>query len=338
MISILVCDNFDSVISYQKFKMKKLWFLLIVLIAISCEKSDDQSSAASVGWINLNSGTSESLYGIWGSGTNDIFAVGNNGTILHYNGTSWSSMNSGTTNPLYGAWGFASNDVYAVGEKLTILHYNGTSWTKMAASNPGFSPLFRAIWGASNSDLWAVGSGYLRMHYNGTAWSGSTNIITNNLYACWGSSSSYVLAVGDFGSVYRYNGTSWSGDLDVSNINDLWLCFEGIWGVNSSEVYLVGDYDPNGTGDGDNSGTVIKYTGSEWISLWKDSIPELRGIWGVSSTDFYVVGLKGSIAHYDGSAFKSMESKTTNNLLGIWGNEHVIIVVGANGTILSCTR
>lgn len=290
------------------------------------------------GWTLQNSGTTATLYGVWGSASNDVFVAGNNGTILHFDGSSWSTMTSGTILSLEGVWGFAANDVFIAGEDVTILHYNGSAWSKIPASHPGFLPNFHAIWGVNNNDLWAIGTGYLRMHYNGTAWSGSTNIITNNLRGVWGSSSTNVYTVGDFGTVYRHNGTSWSSDIDVVGITDLWLDFEGIWGASASEIFIVGDYDPNGTGDGDSSGTVVKYTGSQWSFLWRDSIPELRGIWGVSVNDFYVVGLKGAIAHFDGTKFTSMNSGTTQNLLKIWGNSTDVFVVGANGTILRYKR
>jgi hypothetical protein len=55
-----------------------------------------------------------------------VFAVGDDGTIMHYNGSVWSSMPnpvSGTTIHLYGIWGSSSSDVFAVGEKGTILNY-----------------------------------------------------------------------------------------------------------------------------------------------------------------------------------------------------------------------
>ena len=38
---------------------------------------------------------------MWGSSGGDVFAVGSDGTILHYDGTAWSAMGSGTTNDLY---------------------------------------------------------------------------------------------------------------------------------------------------------------------------------------------------------------------------------------------
>jgi hypothetical protein len=48
-------------------------------------------------------GTSQG--GVWGSSGSDVFAVGSNGTILHYDGSSWSSMTSGTSAWLFGVGG-----------------------------------------------------------------------------------------------------------------------------------------------------------------------------------------------------------------------------------------
>ena len=42
---------------------------------------------------------------VWGSSGSDVFAVGNGGTILHYDGSAWSAMTSGTTFALNGVWG-----------------------------------------------------------------------------------------------------------------------------------------------------------------------------------------------------------------------------------------
>jgi hypothetical protein len=76
-------------------------------------------------WSASTSGTSQDLYDIWGTSSSDIYAVGQSGTILHYDGTVWSAMTSGTTDELYGVWGSTSSDIYAVGRFGTILHYDG---------------------------------------------------------------------------------------------------------------------------------------------------------------------------------------------------------------------
>jgi hypothetical protein len=62
------------------------------------------------------SGTSESLYGVWGASSSNVFAVGSQGTILHYDGSTWSTMASGTTSwELTAVWGASASDVYSVG-------------------------------------------------------------------------------------------------------------------------------------------------------------------------------------------------------------------------------
>ncbi len=40
------------------------------------------------------------IYGIWGSSENNAFAIGAEGTILHYDGSSLNPMESGTSNHL----------------------------------------------------------------------------------------------------------------------------------------------------------------------------------------------------------------------------------------------
>ncbi len=51
------------------------------------------------------------LLDVWGSSGSNVFAVGDSGAILHYDGVSWSAMSSGTTNSLLGVWGSSGSDV-----------------------------------------------------------------------------------------------------------------------------------------------------------------------------------------------------------------------------------
>ena len=81
----------------------------------------------------MTSGTTKTLNSIWGSSGNDVFAVGEGGTILHYNGSAWSPMASGTTENLKGIWGSSGSDVFAVGANGVILHYNGSAWSPMTS-------------------------------------------------------------------------------------------------------------------------------------------------------------------------------------------------------------
>ncbi|MEM9492624.1 MAG: hypothetical protein AAGC55_25980, partial [Myxococcota bacterium] len=73
------------------------------------------------------------LQDAWGSGCDDIFVVGNEGTIWHYDGQDWVAMTSGTERHLTGVAGSGPDDVYAVGFAGSILHYDGEQWSPVAS-------------------------------------------------------------------------------------------------------------------------------------------------------------------------------------------------------------
>lgn len=52
-------------------------------------------------------------------------AGGPTNDILHYDGSSWTEVGCGTTNPLYKVLVIGLDDVFVVGEYGTILHYGG---------------------------------------------------------------------------------------------------------------------------------------------------------------------------------------------------------------------
>jgi hypothetical protein len=85
------------------------------------------------------------LYGVWGASSSDVYAVGSNGAILHYDGNEWSTMTSGTSINLWCIWGTSSTDIYVGGENGTILHYDGTGWTSTTVAGSGRD--IRALWG-----------------------------------------------------------------------------------------------------------------------------------------------------------------------------------------------
>ena len=104
----------------------------------------------------MESGTQQDLTGVAGTASDDIFAVGRYGTILHYDGQAWQPMESGTLSDVFAVWAAAPTDVFAGCADGTILHYDGDTWTDMG--NLQQRPLY-AVWGSSGEDVYAVGYG-----------------------------------------------------------------------------------------------------------------------------------------------------------------------------------
>jgi hypothetical protein len=69
---------------------------------------------------------------------------------------------------LYGVFGFSEDDVWAVGEASTVIHWDGTSWTKLSTPFDGAAekPRLYAVWGSSPTDIWIAGQGTM-LHFQG---------------------------------------------------------------------------------------------------------------------------------------------------------------------------
>jgi hypothetical protein len=274
-------------------------------------------AAFSADWVPMTSGTTNTLNGIWGSSASIVFAVGDGGTILHYDGSSWSSMTSGTANNLNGVWGSSASDVFVVGDGGTILHYNGSSWSSMAS---GTTYDLNAVWGASGSDVFAVGNMRTIIHFDGTAWSAMSPPCCYNFFGVWGSSGTDVYVTGFGGSVdtdhvCHYDGASW--EITIYGAN------HPIWGSSSTDIYTA---------------YIFKwhYNGNSWTILQPPSGTHYcYGIWGASAHDVFFAGTEGIITHYNGTGFSPMTSGTTNQLNCLWGSSSSdVFAVGAGGTIL----
>lgn len=110
-----------------------------------------------------------SLYGVWGTKSGGVWAVGDYGTIRHYTEETgqWMPISSPTQENLRAIWGANENDIWAVGEHATLVHWDGTTWrTSSAAFAPGIEPALYGVWGSSSNDVWAVGSGFV-IHFTG---------------------------------------------------------------------------------------------------------------------------------------------------------------------------
>jgi hypothetical protein len=100
-----------------------------------------------------------SLRGVWGSSSSDIFAVGEMGAILHYDGADWVEMDSTVGGAeIRAVWGSAGSDVFiSVGFPSRIFHYDGADWKPQECDTSNTADYVFDIWGASGTDVFGVG-------------------------------------------------------------------------------------------------------------------------------------------------------------------------------------
>jgi len=219
---------------YRIDKLFKIFFLSLVLLFVySCKSATTEPVIRQIDenppgkrdyiWtIDTVKTTFASLYRLWGSSSNDVWAIAN-GTntefvLWHYDGIKWSNENSfsyGSLNPS-SIFGFSKDNLWIAGiaeKKGTIWHRNGSVWKpSISISSPGceFLAMYN-IWGESENDIYAVGAydslvngkdSYQGVicHYDGINWQ-RLNIGQNNYQFLYtskekeGNGKYYILAI-----------------------------------------------------------------------------------------------------------------------------------------------
>ena len=194
------------------------------------------------GWPLMPNGDNWQVNKMWGSSPNDLYAVGNNGNIAHYNGQSWSKIESGTDLNINDIWGdynektkqweilAVASNIYSGYDKNVINIKNNSS---EILNKDGIEEVLSGVWFQSNKKYYLVGSGtYEKKYLTDIIWKGDpldiTNYFENSIRA---NDINDIIIVGAFGEVLHFNGICWK-----SFINETFL---------SNGTYLSGDIKNN---------------------------------------------------------------------------------------------
>jgi hypothetical protein len=293
------------------------------------------------------------LNAIWGSSASEIYAVGDSGTILRFDGSAWRAIAPVTSQELVSIWGAGPDDIYVTGGFSTLLHFDGSTWTRVWEAEPlrpwvgwaessssmvvaslesglhrfdggrwsemviGVDGRCRAIDGTSISDLWAsVGSKII--HFDGSSWSISADFGNKEQLAILALSAQDVFSLG-YASIHHFDGASWETmNLDLTGQ----ISLSAIWGDSPSDVFAVGFRLEQPV----REGLVLRFDGSEWMPMPSGVEWALSDVWGTSPDDVYAVG--GGVIHFDGERWTPMLS---DRGIGI-----ELIAGTASGQVIGC--
>ncbi len=319
----------------------------------TAEVIDKAKLPAAVRNVNFN--------GIWGNASDNIYFIGDNGTIVHFDGQTYSLETANTTQNLNAIWGLPSsktdpNDrdrIFVVGNNgmALINEDNGRGWVR--ARHRETFDLF-AAWGIS----WGHFDAYGEAGSNPYNWDSpnTADQLSNysyyintyggnvNFRSLWSTDHSYRydrnryqnLIVGDFtGGANNGNGIilhefhTPAVILTNTPLRGIW----GVWRADFSEIYAVGDngsiYRTRDANAPDYRRGRVRWADSwqgKWQKIAPASVPttqNLNGVFGNDENDFYVVGNNGTILYNKGAGFELVPTAdvTTENLNSIWGSD-----------------
>lgn len=151
-----------------------------------------------VNWVEQTTPITTPLNGIYGFREDDVWAVGDAGVILHFDGNTWVKVTSPVTNNLNSVYFDEKNIGWIVGDSGKILKYDNSTWQSVAS--PTTVNLNKIAYGAIAGD-----SGNI-FKYNGTSWVLAGKIDNFNLNAISGRRQfGWNLIVGDNGQVIKNN-------------------------------------------------------------------------------------------------------------------------------------
>ncbi len=311
---------------------------VLLLLATGCviedrtfEPSGRDADTEDPPWTGIASGTDVTLNAIWGTGPSQVWAVGDGGTILEYNGQDWIPVDPPPTTMSLRAVGGTQGggQVYAVGDNGTILQRTSGVWNQVT-SNTGVD-LF-AVLAVASDDVYAAGQNGTILHADASGmWTLMDSMSIEDLHALWKhSTGTTIYGVGDGDTTLRKPAADWD-EFGVGT----GIAHRGGWASNFDTGYYVGT--------GGSLRSYINDTPWDYTAWNVDTTSDLLAIWGNESNpnEVFAVGEGGVARRYNGVDWENVDLATSGALRGIWGwrisEPSLTLVVGDGGDIWSYT-
>ncbi|MCM8784712.1 MAG: PQQ-binding-like beta-propeller repeat protein [Candidatus Omnitrophica bacterium] len=265
---------------------------------------------------------------------NKFYAVGEKGVILESDdGEYWNLMTYDGTPTLYGIYGESSNNIWACGENGKVIRFDGIRWQEqnidwdslgIDKNNP---PTFYSIY-IDNNDVWVAGTGGTVLKYDGTNWSKEDTGVNVNLYGIRKIGDN-IYTVGASGAVLKYDGTSWTKE-DTNIDNDLYAICEDT----SGNIYVFGNIeDLSKIGYlkySSGYGWTLETTNIASSKNSKKRVPIYSAF--VDGSNIYASGRNGTVIKFDGSSWNDVSPDDVRDVIyGVCASDGKIYIVGESG-------
>jgi hypothetical protein len=234
------------------------------------------------------------LLDAWAAGPNDIWAVGDYGTVLRWNGAEWSPVPDPTRAipeniRLKRIHGSSADNVWVIStdyedpNECMFFHWNGSSWERWTPEKTGVSIHPTALWVDGPDDVWVAGrkgSGdsevpFKVVHFNGMQWEDRSNVDSPDdkidwIEAFWrdGNGTLWAGGYGPVYSLFEWNGAWVAG---MAQTPDVFVT--AIWGI-GNEAWASGNQ-------------ALHFINGTWRKAPYEDLQLTLDVWGSSPTDVW---------------------------------------------------
>jgi hypothetical protein len=113
-------------------------------------------------WTASDTGRAGNMYGVHGSDGSNVWVVGDQGAILHWDGSGWTPITSSLDETLNAVFVAGADAAIVVGDNGAAARWNGSA---MSAMGTDTHQNLYAVHGVSGTNAWTVGNGGLAMQF-----------------------------------------------------------------------------------------------------------------------------------------------------------------------------
>ncbi len=274
-------------------------------------------------WNKETTYTTNNLNSIHFASEKSGWAVGDNGTMLFYNGSGWTSEQSVTEKNLFCVFMLSQDNVWSVGEDGIILNFNGNVWEEV------HSPTKEKLLSVSFSDSengTAVGANGTIIVFEDGKWISVKSNIRGNLFSVQADNTSTFIGGGQeciSVPVMRFSRNS--ENILTKYFDPDFIEIKSIAFQNKKKMWAVG-----------SPGTLMLFEGNNLTTFDQfNDLPSLNSICFSDDQHGISVGYGGTILTYENNLWTKETSPVDIRLNCAFIKGNTIYAVGNDGTILS---
>ena len=250
------------------------------------------------------------LFGVWGTGPTDAWAVGDKGTVLHWNGVTWLARQAPTTKTLRAVGGTGANDVWMVGDDGVAIHFNGATFQENSPTDTKFN-LNAVHASADGSALLLAGDAGTIYRRQKDGWKLENTKASVNLRAIHAINAGLAWAAGDQGTALKLSGGAWT-TTSLPQAGDRAL--RSLTAAPTGRLFAAGDK---------------SYLAGTKAGLWEATLAndsqnrDLYGVWALGEKDAWAIGKGGALLRLSGEKWLLDAISGTmllRNFLALWGH------------------
>ncbi len=291
-------------------------------------------------WVSAASPVTANLNSVAVVSANDAWAVGENGTVLHYDGDSWAVFSApvSTTTTLSAVSFSSKNNGWAIGQDSVppyygvIIRWNGTEWTTYEVPSPPWPVAMADVAVPNDTSAWITGGIFVCsagppcvpeyalgsiLHWNGNSWENISipyvrfsSISMLSDIDGWAVGLELVQTTLRLRSrIMRWNGSSWAAvDHPITEYpgGSVHYILEDVAALNPQIAWTAVS--------GQNR--FLRWDGTSWMELISP-VSGKPSIAVLSADNVWAVGAEGDIGHWNGHFWTQVPSSVSVTLSSI---------------------